>query len=72
MLLIYLWYVLFYFKVENVRMVDRYNSKNPSVGTLYLTATHLIFVDPEVNKETWVIFSNKKYRLCLLIIKCCR
>lgn len=35
-------------------MIDRYNSKNSIVGTLYLTATHLIFVDPEANKETWV------------------
>lgn len=36
-------------------MIDRFNSKNLSiVGTLYLTATHLIFVDPEANKETWV------------------
>ncbi|XP_063699904.1 myotubularin-related protein 6 isoform X2 [Culicoides brevitarsis] len=42
-------------KVENVRMVDRYNTKNPSLGTLYLTATHLIFVDPEINKETWIL-----------------
>lgn len=35
-------------------MIDRFNSKNSIVGTLYLTATHLIFVDPEANKETWV------------------
>lgn len=35
-------------------MIDRYNTKNPTVGTLYLTATHLIFVDPDSNKETWV------------------
>lgn len=42
-------------KVENVRMIDRYNSKNPIVGTLYLTATHLIFVEPDTNKETWVL-----------------
>lgn len=35
-------------------MIDRYNSKNPTVGVLYLTATHLIFVDPDANKETWV------------------
>ncbi|XP_066146115.1 myotubularin-related protein 8 isoform X2 [Euwallacea fornicatus] len=40
-------------KVENVRMLDRY-SKTSSQGTLYLTATHLIFVDPEAKKETWV------------------
>lgn len=35
-------------------MVDRYNNKFSSVGILYLTATHLIYVDPEINKETWV------------------
>ncbi|XP_050307744.1 myotubularin-related protein 6 [Anthonomus grandis grandis] len=40
-------------KVENVRMLDRY-SKSSSQGTLYLTVTHLIFVDPEAKKETWV------------------
>lgn len=37
-------------------MIDRYNTKNPIIGTLYLTATHLIFVEPETNKETWVSF----------------
>uniref|UniRef100_A0A1A9W9M5 Myotubularin phosphatase domain-containing protein n=1 Tax=Glossina brevipalpis TaxID=37001 RepID=A0A1A9W9M5_9MUSC len=42
-------------KVENVRMIDRYNTKNPIVGTLYLTATHLIFVEPDTNKETWIL-----------------
>lgn len=36
-------------------MVDRFNNKNSIVGTLYLTATHLIFVDPEANKETWIL-----------------
>lgn len=41
-------------KVENVRMLDRY-SKASSQGTLYLTTTHLIFVDPEAKKETWVL-----------------
>lgn len=35
-------------------MIDRYNVKNPTIGTLYITATHIIFVDPETNKETWV------------------
>ncbi|ELU00050.1 hypothetical protein CAPTEDRAFT_222026 [Capitella teleta] len=40
-------------EVDNVRLLDRFNRK-PSVGTLYLTATHLIFVDPEGKKETWV------------------
>ncbi|XP_065077217.1 myotubularin-related protein 8 isoform X2 [Ochlerotatus camptorhynchus] len=45
-------------KIENVRMIDRYNSKNPTVGVLYLTATHLIFVDPEANRETWVLYMH--------------
>ncbi|KAH1021135.1 hypothetical protein HUJ04_010687 [Dendroctonus ponderosae] len=40
-------------KVEKVRMLDRY-SKSSSQGTLYLTATHLIFVNPDAKKETWV------------------
>lgn len=44
-----------YSQVDNVRMIDRYNTKNPTIGTLYITATHIIFVDPETNKETWVI-----------------
>ncbi|XP_021924449.1 myotubularin-related protein 8 isoform X2 [Zootermopsis nevadensis] len=42
-------------KVENVRMLDRYNARKPSIGTLYLTATHLIFVDPDGKKETWIL-----------------
>ena len=51
-------------------MIDRYNSKNPTVGTLYLTATHLIFVEPDSNKETWV--SSKPalkhtYPICKII-----
>lgn len=47
-----LWLVIL--QVENVRMLDRYNARKPSIGTLYLTATHLIFVDPDGKKETWV------------------
>lgn len=45
-------------KIENVRMLDRYNSRKPSTGTLYLTATHLIFVDPDAKKETWVLLMH--------------
>ncbi|XP_049938411.1 myotubularin-related protein 6 isoform X1 [Schistocerca serialis cubense] len=45
-------------KVENVRMLDRYNTRKPSVGTLYLTATHLIFVDPDGKKETWILHNH--------------
>ncbi|XP_066999700.1 myotubularin-related protein 8 isoform X2 [Anabrus simplex] len=44
--------------VENVRMLDRYNTRKPSVGTLYLTTTHLIFVDPDGKKETWILLMH--------------
>jgi len=47
-------FLLLNIQIENVRMLDRYNSRKPSTGTLYLTATHLIFVDPDAKKETWV------------------
>lgn len=42
-------------------MIDRYNTKNPILGTLYLTATHLIFVEPDTNKETWVSWKYVSY-----------
>lgn len=42
-------------KVENVRLVDRLMNKKYTTGTLYITATHLIFVDPGGKKETWII-----------------
>ncbi|XP_072170824.1 phosphatidylinositol-3,5-bisphosphate 3-phosphatase MTMR8-like [Diadema setosum] len=42
-------------KIENVRLRDRFNARKPAVGTLYLTATHLIFVDPAGKKETWIL-----------------
>ncbi|KAJ4446902.1 hypothetical protein ANN_13603 [Periplaneta americana] len=32
-------------------MLDRYNARKPSIGTLYLTATHLIFVDPDGKRK---------------------
>lgn len=48
-------------------MIDRYNTKNPIVGTLYLTATHLIFVEPETNKETWVSFDCSVFFFDLLL-----
>lgn len=42
-------------KVENVRLLDRFHAYKPSIGTLYMTATHLIFVDPTGSKETWIL-----------------
>ncbi|KAM8771729.1 myotubularin-related protein 7b isoform 1-T1 [Acanthopagrus schlegelii] len=47
-------------KVENVRLLDRSSGqRKASVGTLYLSATHTIFVEsnPETRKETWVLHS---------------
>ena len=41
-------------QVENVKLLDRFNIRQPAVGTLYLTATHLIFVDNEGKRESWV------------------
>ncbi|XP_062341709.1 myotubularin-related protein 8 [Osmerus eperlanus] len=67
-------------KVEQVKLLDRHAAKKPLVGTLYLTATHLIFVDTSSNtrKETWnihhVIATVEKLQLtatgCPLLIHC--
>lgn len=48
-------------QVENVRLLDRSSGqRKASVGTLYLSATHTIFVEnnPETRKETWVTCSS--------------
>lgn len=39
-----------------MKLLDRYTNRKAANGTLYLTATHLIYVDAsaEVRKETWV------------------
>lgn len=46
-------------KVENVKLLDKFNAKSSPMGTLYLTTTHLIFVssnpDQEVKKEVWIL-----------------
>lgn len=46
-------------KVEHVKLLDRVSPKKSRVGTLYLTATHTIFVESEggVRNETWVLHS---------------
>ncbi|EHB15245.1 Myotubularin-related protein 7 [Heterocephalus glaber] len=48
------------FQVENVRLVDRVSSKKSALGTLYLTATHVIFMEnaPDTRKETWILHSQ--------------
>ena len=51
--------------------MTKHGKRKAAVGTLYLTATHLIFVDPDCSKETWVsifghcatIFSIRLYHL---------
>ncbi|XP_072532714.1 phosphatidylinositol-3,5-bisphosphate 3-phosphatase MTMR8 [Salminus brasiliensis] len=67
-------------KVEYVKLLDRYTTKKAATGTLYLTATHLIYVEQANNtrKETWVlhhhISSIEKLPLtasgCPLLIHC--
>ncbi|XP_013846002.1 myotubularin-related protein 8 isoform X2 [Sus scrofa] len=43
-------------KVENVKLLDRCVGKKPANGSLYLTATHLIYVEASgaARKETWI------------------
>ncbi|KAJ8416507.1 hypothetical protein AAFF_G00357950 [Aldrovandia affinis] len=67
-------------KVENVRLIDRVSSRKACVGTLYLTATHTIFVEnvSEMRKETWVLHSlvcgvekqSTTATGCLLLVRC--
>ncbi|XP_073252386.1 phosphatidylinositol-3,5-bisphosphate 3-phosphatase MTMR6-like [Porites lutea] len=45
-------------KVDNVRLMTKHGKRKAAVGTLYLTATHLIFVDPDCSKETWILHSH--------------
>lgn len=70
-------------KVEQVRLLDRFSNKSVH-GTLYLTATHLIFVESNSNnsasagQEVWIlhhhIASVEKLSLttsgCPLVIQC--
>ncbi|XP_045886351.1 myotubularin-related protein 7a isoform X2 [Micropterus dolomieu] len=46
-------------KVENVRLLDRVSPRRSTVGTIYLTATHTIFVENAAGarNETWVLHS---------------
>ncbi|OWF52869.1 myotubularin-related protein 8-like isoform X2 [Mizuhopecten yessoensis] len=42
-------------KVDNVKLLERYKVRQSSVGTLYLTTTHLIFVDAAGKREVWIL-----------------
>uniref|UniRef100_A0A0A9W4V3 phosphatidylinositol-3,5-bisphosphate 3-phosphatase n=1 Tax=Lygus hesperus TaxID=30085 RepID=A0A0A9W4V3_LYGHE len=41
-------------RIENVRMLDRYNVRNVCMGNLFVTTTHLLFVEHNNNKATWI------------------
>ncbi|KAK1340778.1 hypothetical protein QTO34_017172 [Cnephaeus nilssonii] len=65
-------------RVEQVKLLDRFSTNNKSLtGTLYLTATHLLFIDSQ-QKETWILHhhigSVEKLALttsgCPLVIQC--
>lgn len=45
-------------KIENVRLMTKNGKKKAAVGNLYLTTTHLLFVDPDCSKETWILHSH--------------
>ncbi|KAL8621063.1 hypothetical protein ACOMHN_040588 [Nucella lapillus] len=42
-------------KIENVKIQNRFGTRQITVGTLHLTPTHLIFVDHEGKKESWIL-----------------
>ncbi|XP_062983099.1 myotubularin-related protein 6 [Elgaria multicarinata webbii] len=65
-------------KVEQVKLLDRFSTSVKSqTGTLYLTATHLLFIDSS-QKETWILHHHiaavEKLALttsgCPLVIQC--
>ncbi|XP_076446061.1 phosphatidylinositol-3,5-bisphosphate 3-phosphatase MTMR8-like isoform X2 [Babylonia areolata] len=42
-------------KIDNVKIQNRFGIRQLTVGTLYLTATHIIFVDNEGKRESWIL-----------------
>ncbi|XP_056417750.1 myotubularin-related protein 6 [Hyla sarda] len=65
-------------KVEQVKLLDRFSPSNKSTsGTLYLTATHLLFIDSQ-QREIWILHHHiaavEKLALtttgCPLVIQC--
>ncbi|KAI2664842.1 Myotubularin-related protein 8 [Labeo rohita] len=73
-------YLFIFLQVEYVKLLNRYPEKTSVLGTLYLTATHLIYVEQtnDTRNETWVlhhhITSVEKLPLsasgCPLLIRC--
>ncbi|XP_029458420.1 myotubularin-related protein 6 isoform X2 [Rhinatrema bivittatum] len=75
---IWFWEVVLVYMVEQVKLLDRFSISNKSTtGTLYLTATHLLFIDA-AQRETWILHHHiaavEKLALttsgCPLIIQC--
>ena len=44
-------------QVDNVSLRDKFNPNIHNNGTLHLTATHLIFINPIKQQEIWVNLS---------------
>lgn len=44
-------------KIENVQRVDNANPKIKINGTLYLTSSHLVFVDAQNKSQVWIYYS---------------
>ena len=42
-------------KVDGVKLLDRLNPRNSPTGTLYLTTSHLIFIESKAKKELWIL-----------------
>ncbi len=42
-------------KVEGVKLLDRFSPRSSPVGTLYLTTSHLIFIEDNGQKELWIL-----------------
>lgn len=61
--------LLLLLQVENVRLLDRVSPRRSRVGTLYLTATHTIFVESEagVRNETWVGITSEEQKSVRLL-----
>ena len=49
-----LFFLILCLQVDNVKLLERFSARNTAIGTLYLTTTHLIFVDNAGKKEIWV------------------
>ena len=42
-------------KIEGVKLLDRLNPRSSPIGTLYVTTSHLIFIEECAKKEVWIL-----------------